>query len=243
MKGIVLAAGKGSRLAELNLQHKSFAEINKKHVIDYSLDLLTTADNGKSVVNEIIIVVGYHAESIIEYVGDAYRGIPVKYAWQKELKGVAHAVMVGSDLLQDDFVMCLADEILINPQLKRMVDMFYEKNADCVCGVVMDETDFSGKPIAYDVDEATGKITKITEKPKTYENAYRGIGECIFSKKSLSYLKELQPNPIRGELEMGDWIRMIQEDTNNVYVCELADAYANINYAKDIQSAEALLKE
>lgn len=41
MKGVILAAGEGSRLAELHLQHKSFAVVNKKHIIDYSLDLLT----------------------------------------------------------------------------------------------------------------------------------------------------------------------------------------------------------
>lgn len=34
MKGIILAAGKGTRLAELNLKHKSFAVVNKKHIID-----------------------------------------------------------------------------------------------------------------------------------------------------------------------------------------------------------------
>lgn len=44
MKGLILAAGEGTRLAELNLKHKSFAIVNKKHIIDYSLDLLRNED-------------------------------------------------------------------------------------------------------------------------------------------------------------------------------------------------------
>lgn len=46
MKGLILAAGEGTRLAELNLKHKSFAVVNKKHIIDYSLDLLRNEDAG-----------------------------------------------------------------------------------------------------------------------------------------------------------------------------------------------------
>ena len=53
MKGLILAAGQGSRLAELNLKHKSFAVVNKKHIIDYSLDLLRN-EGGKELVSEIL---------------------------------------------------------------------------------------------------------------------------------------------------------------------------------------------
>lgn len=70
MKGVILAAGRGSRLAELNLQHKSFAIVQKKHIINFSLDLLTNEDASKSLVDEIIIVVGHNKEVIIETIGN-----------------------------------------------------------------------------------------------------------------------------------------------------------------------------
>ncbi len=241
MKGIVLAAGQGTRLAELNLKHKSFAEVNKKHVIDYSLDLLSQKVAGMTLCDEIIIVVGYHAESIIEYIGTSYQGVPVKYVYQAERKGVAHAVKTAKNVLDDDFIMCLADEILFNPRLDQMVKTFYEHKADCICGAVIDAEDFSGKPIAYSVDK-DNVVTAIEEKPKSYPNAVRGIGECIFSRDCLKYLDSLKPNPIRGEYEMGDWIRMIQEDGKRVEVFDLADGYCNINYARDIQVAEKKIR-
>lgn len=240
MKGVILAAGKGSRLSELNLSHKSFARVHKKRIINFSLDMLTNGDASKSLCDEIIIVVGYNKEVIIDTLGDSYCGVPIKYVEQKELKGVAHAVLTAKDAINDDFIMCLADEILINPRLADMIDFFKKTDAICVCGVVYDGEDNSGKPIAYTVD-GEDNIIDLVEKPKNgYPNDIRGIGECVFKKECLDYLLELQPNKERGELEMGDWIRMAAQRHGNAKVYELADAYINVNYAKDIEIANSM---
>ena len=241
MKGLILAAGQGTRLAELNLTHKSFAEVNKKHIIDFSLDLLTEKGKQEAICSELIVVVGYHAKSIMDYIGNSYNGVPVKYAFQAERKGIAHAVMTAKDILDDDFIMCLADEILFNPRLSNMVSTFYEHEAECVCGCVYDPTDFSMKPIAYEIAD-NNTVTKVMEKPKNYSNGFRGVGECIFSKNCLEFLDELQPNPIRGEYEMGDWIQLIVNAGRKVEVFHLADAYYNINSVKDLKNAEEELK-
>lgn len=242
MVGVVLAAGKGTRLAELNLKHKSFAIVKKKHIINFSLDLLIGNDESAPLVNEIIIVVGYNKEVIIETLGSCYRGVPIKYVHQKELKGVAHAILTAREVIKEDFIMCLADEILINPNLDGMIKDFYEKDAICVCGGVYDSNDFSGKPIAYDLD-SENRILKVTEKPEIYPNDFRGVGECIFKKECLEYLSKLKPNAKRGELEMGDWIQMAADDKGSAYIYKLADAYVNINYAKDIEIATQMLEK
>lgn len=241
MKGVILAAGQGSRLAELNLKHKSFAVVNKKHIIDYSLDLLRN-EGGKELVSEIVVVVGHNAQSVMDYIGNEWKGIPVKYVYQAERKGVAHALKTAKEAIDDDFIMCLADECLFNSRLEQMVDEFYTCKAGCVCGVVIDGTDFSMKPIAYCLDE-NGYVAKITEKPKEYENDIRGIGECVYAKKTLAYLDTLQPNPIRGEFEMGDWMRMMIENGDGVKPFVLADGYCNVNYAQDIQRATEMLQQ
>ncbi len=239
MKAIILAAGKGTRLAELNLVHKSFAMVNKKHVINYSLDLASLSGGG---INEIIIVVGHNAQTLINHLGDNYNGTPITYVHQHELKGIAHAVLTAKDALNDDFVMFLADEVYFNPRLLEMMSFFKENKLNCMAGAIVDETDNSGKPIAYDVD-AEQNIIGVTEKPKEYHNAFRGIGCCIFSQACLDVLSELQPNPIRGELEMGDWIRLIVQKLGLIKVFDFADAYVNVNYVKDLEAANRLLSE
>lgn len=240
MKGVILAAGKGSRLAELNLQHKSFAVVNKKHVINFSLDLLTNESAKDSYVDEIIIVVGFNKEVIMNTIGDSYCGVPIKYVEQKELKGIAHAILTARDYINDDFIMCLADEILIRPDLGGMIDKFKSTDSICTCGVIIDGEDKSGKPIAYKV--IGDLITEVEEKPSNgYPNDIRGIGEVIFKKECLDFLTILQPNPRRGELEMGDWIQMAVSEKGTARIYPLAEAYVNINYAKDIENANNLL--
>lgn len=241
MKGCVLAAGKGSRLAELNLRHKSFALVQKKHVIDYSMDLLVGEDAAHPLVKEIVVVVGYHADAVMEYLGNSYRGVPVTYVYQHELKGIAHAVLTAKKALDDDFIMCLADEIMVGSRLPQMIETF-RRGCVCTCGVVIDGQDFSMKPIAYDVDEVN-RVLRVREKPKEYRNDIRGIGECIFAKEALDYLEYLQPDPVRGELEMGHWIQMLVDDGKLVKIFDLADGYVNVNYAKDIDIANQLLNE
>ncbi len=241
MKGVILAAGKGSRLAELNLQHKSFAVVHKKHVINFSLDLLTNGSKADSFVDEIIIVVGHNKEVIIDTLGDSYCGVPIKYVEQKELKGIAHAILTAKEYINDDFIMCLADEILIRPDLGGMIAKFKETNSVCTCGVIIDGDDNSGKPIAYKVSGSL--ITDVEEKPANgYPNDLRGVGEVIFKKECLEYLTKLQPNPKRGELEMGDWINMAVNEKGTATVYPLAEAYVNINYAQDIENANNLLE-
>lgn len=242
MKGVILAAGRGSRLAELNLQHKSFAIVQKKHIINFSLDLLTNEDASKSLVDEIIIVVGHNKEVIIETIGNSYCGVPIKYVEQKELKGIAHAILTAKDCINDDFIMCLADEILIHPNLEGMLSYFRATDSICTCGVIIDGEDQTGKPIAYKVD--SDFIVEVEEKPSNgYPNDIRGIGEVIFKKECLDFLTRLQPNPKRGELEMGDWIQMAVSEKGTVTFYPLAEAYVNINYAKDIEIANQLLEK
>ena len=240
MKGVILAAGKGCRLSELNLKHKSFAIVKKHHLIDYSLDLLLGNESSQPLVDEIIIVVGYNAQAIIDYVGDDYHGVPVKYAYQTELKGVAHAMLIANPLINDDAIMCLADEILFDPKLDQMIEFYRKEKLDCASGVIIDANDQSGKPIGYSIDD-NGFVSNVFEKPASYSNSIRGIGECIFSKHALSLLCKLSPNTKRGEYEMGDWMQLIIDTGGKVKCFELASGYANINYAKDIDEVNKRL--
>lgn len=238
MKGLILAAGEGKRLTELQLRHKALAEIKKKCIINYSLDMLCEV---KSAICEIIIVVGYHAEDIVKYLGNNYKGIPIKYVVQEKRLGIAHAVKTARDLINDDFILCLADEILINNRIKQMICEFNKtNNVMCMCGAIFDKSDKSMKPIAYDLDE-NGRIAQVREKPEYYSNDIRGIGECIFTKAALDQLDYLQPNLKRGEYEMGDWIQLLIQTGGNVEVFDLADDYINVNRIDDFELANRIV--
>jgi len=74
MQAVILAAGKSTRTYPLTLtKPKPLLKVADTTVIEHNLDQL------RGVVDEVIIVVGYKAEMMQEYLGENYRGIKIRY--------------------------------------------------------------------------------------------------------------------------------------------------------------------
>ena len=75
MKGLILAAGMGTRLHPLTLTRpKCLVEVAGKPMMEYQLDALRRAG-----VSECAIVVGHKAASVSSYFGSDYRGVKLSY--------------------------------------------------------------------------------------------------------------------------------------------------------------------
>src|SRR3990170_2940342 len=111
MKALILAGGRGKRLDDLSIQNnKCMTKINGRPAIEYNLD--NAVDSG---VDEIIIVVGYRAEDIINYLGNKYKNKRLSYVIQWEQRGLVHAIECSKEALAgDDFMLLLGDEIMVN---------------------------------------------------------------------------------------------------------------------------------
>ncbi len=89
MQAVVLAAGKGTRLQPLtDDKPKVLVKVNGTPLIEDVFDNLIDAG-----ATDLIVVVGYKAEQIIDQYGDAYRDVPITYAHQREQLGLAHAIL------------------------------------------------------------------------------------------------------------------------------------------------------
>ena len=90
MKAIILAAGRGKRLEGSTGQantNKCMLRFKGKYLIEYSLESARLSQ-----VNEAIIVVGYHAENIINTFGIQHENLKIHYVFQEEQKGLVHAI-------------------------------------------------------------------------------------------------------------------------------------------------------
>ena len=88
LKALILAGGRGKRLENVTSNiNKCMLPFNKRPLIQYSLENAVMAK-----VTEIVIVVGYRAEDIINNIGTHYKNIAIKYVIQKEQKGLVHAI-------------------------------------------------------------------------------------------------------------------------------------------------------
>ncbi len=116
MQCVILAAGKGTRLLPLTENTpKPLVAVAGRPLLDHIVSALPSA------VDELIIVVGYLGEQIIEYCGSEYFGRPVTYVEQVEQKGTAHALWLCRDLLRGRFLFMFADDIHGAADISRLV--------------------------------------------------------------------------------------------------------------------------
>ena len=108
MKGLILAAGRGSRLREQTEEHsKCMLPMFGKPLIQYSLENAVRAG-----ATEVVIVVAYRAEEIINRFGIEFQGVRLQYVFQDEPQGLVHALECSRETIgNEEFMLFLADEI------------------------------------------------------------------------------------------------------------------------------------
>jgi dTDP-glucose pyrophosphorylase len=236
MKALILAAGRGKRLGDQSDEHnKCMLPLAGKPLVQYSLENAARAG-----VDEIVIVVGYHAEEIINEYGVRFEGVRVRYVIQDEPKGLVHAIDCSRRAIGDsDFMLFLADEILQDPRHPEMLRRFEDEDLFVICGVVheprADEIRKTYAIIQNDVDQ---RIYRLIEKPRNPPNDIRGTGNCIFRAGIFEYLELTPINQSRREKELPDLIQCAIDDGHRVKSFEIGDSYININTAEDIAIAE-----
>ena len=174
MKGIVLAAGKGTRLYPITLPVcKPLLPVYDKPLIYYSVSTLMRAG-----IREILIIVPPgETGSFQNLFGDGSSlGIHIEYKEQSEARGIADAFILGADFIGDDEV-CLA------------TIFGYYVNDPRPFGVV--EFDYDGNAIS------------IEEKPQHPKSHFIVPGLYFYDNDVVKIAKELEPSA-RGELEITD---------------------------------------
>ncbi len=101
-EAIVLAGGLGTRLQTvLPGIPKCMAPVNGKPFLTYVLDYLVSQG-----INKVILSVGYRKDQIINYFGEKYLSIIIKYAIETEPLGTGGAVKFA-------FEQCLQDQVFV----------------------------------------------------------------------------------------------------------------------------------
>lgn len=133
MRALVLAAGIGKRLAPLTEERpKGLLELGGRSLLARLLDGLSAAG-----VRETAVVVGYRQEQIRAHLGDAHRGMPVRYLENPEYaKGPLLSLWTGRAEFEQDEVVLADGDVLFAPALLERVVRSPEPN------VFLGEPDF-----------------------------------------------------------------------------------------------------
>lgn len=240
MKALILAAGRGKRLKKLTEPiNKCMLKFNGIHLIEYSLNSARLSQ-----VDEIIIVVGYRAEEIINSYGISYQNIKIRYVFQEHQEGLVHAIeQAEKTLAGDDFILLLADELLIDPKPSEMIEAFYKEDLFVACGVTKINCREQIKKtysVIYNPDN--NHLYRLIEKPRNPFNNIMGTGNCIFRNQIYDFIPFTPINHFREEKELPDLIQCAIDDGKAVKMFFISAKYVNINTPEDIAIAEHIIK-
>lgn len=142
MKAIILAAGEGTRLRPLtNKKPKVMVELAGKPIVEHNLEKLPEE------LDEIIFVVNYKKEQIINYFGNSFAGKKITYIEQEKLDGTGGAVDRCRDLVDSKFLVLMGDNVYTKKDIERCLEyensmLVVEKDGPIAGGnVVVDEND------------------------------------------------------------------------------------------------------
>lgn len=235
MKVLILAGGRGKRLEPYSDDtNKCMLEFAGKPLVEYSLD------NGAAIQpEEIIIVVGYLAEQIINTYGNIYKNVKIRYVIQKEQKGLVHAIETAVPFIgNSDFMLLLADEILLNPNHSKMIQQYKTEKLFALCGVSIPKDPEDIRNTYAIFQDASSRIFRVVEKPRKPINEYQGTGNIIFNNNILKYIDYTPINLSRNEKELPDLLQCAIDDGLIVKSFHMGTEYLNINTVDDIKRAE-----
>lgn len=202
--GIVLAAGRGTRMRSLtDSTPKPLLEVRGEPILIHVLRGLAPE------VSKLVIVIGYLGEHIQERVGSVFEGVPVSYAIQQNPKGgTLDALRVG---LQEDFaadasgfIVVSADDIHLDSTFKHLGQQAKEKPGDMMLvGVRVEDTERL-KRFGVFVFSPEGRIIGIEEKPLVPPSFSINCGLYYFPKKFTDIVFSDIPTSSSGELYLTD---------------------------------------
>ncbi|TSC78323.1 MAG: Nucleotidyl transferase [Parcubacteria group bacterium Gr01-1014_29] len=226
MKAVLIAAGEGTRMRPLTYETpKQLLRIHGKTLLEYVLEALPAE------ISEIIMVIGYKGEQIQNFLGNEWRGKPVRYVWQEKPQGTAPAISLAKDALRGEkfFLAGYADDV-----------HGAQGVAACVaqsrpCFMVAE----AANPRKFGVIEtdAAGKITTFEEKPEYPKSNLVSSGFFVLPVEILDY-----PVPPRenGEEYIPDRVVRMMQDGYEFYT-ERSTQWIPIGYPEDLQRAEGIL--
>jgi glucose-1-phosphate thymidylyltransferase len=201
MKGVILAAGKGSRLYPVtHVIPKPLLPLANRPTLEYAFDRLKQIG-----VTDICLVVGENEAKMREALGEGKKfGVSLTYVKQSDPKGLAHAVGFAKEFVAGEpFILYLGDAIY-SEGFVQFKDRFLESG--CANLNIVQPVD---DPRRYGVANTDGeRIVKLVEKPENPESNLAMAGTYFFGPEIWDVLPDLRPSE-RGEFEITDAIQML----------------------------------
>ena len=223
-KAVILAAGEGKRLRPFTeTMPKVMLPVANKPLLEYVFDATR-----KSGIDEIVVVVGYKKEVIMEYFKD-YKDVKITYVIQDRQLGTAHALLQAKTYIKDSFIVLAGDNII---------------DPGSIAKLLKDQSEYSllikehPHPSKYGVVFIENRsIRRIVEKPK--EDVGKYISTGIY-KLPRSVFTDIEQCTSEGAHALSSVIQSLVDKGKNINTV-LAKSWMDIVYPWDLISVNEVM--
>ena len=236
-KAVFPVAGLGSRfLPVTKASPKEMLPIVDKPLIQFAVEEAAAAG-----ITDMIFINGRNKRAIEDHFDKAYeletelaarnktelleivqgalpRGINCIYIRQAEALGLGHAVLCAEPVIgADPFAVLLADDLIDAevPVMRQMTEIANRENYSVIGVMTVPEADVGNYGIVETdaLEERTGRITRIVEKPKpgTTNSTLSVVGRYILTPRIFHHLRTM-PAGAGGEIQLTDGIERLLGD-------------------------------
>lgn len=237
MKGIILAAGRGTRLYPMTRPVcKPLLPVYDKPLIYYPLAVLMQA----GIRDVLVIVPPGETDTFSALLGDGSQlGMNIQYTVQPVARGIADALLIGRDFADgDDVCLVLGDNIFWSPNFQQLLKQAAANNHGAtVFGCYVDDP----RPFGVVEFDESGKAISIEEKPQNPKSNYIVPGLYFYDGQAMDIAANLTPSA-RGELEITDVnLEYLRRDQLQVIPMEDEYVWLDAGNAKSmLQSAQTI---
>lgn len=230
-KGIVLAAGKGTRMKS-DLP-KVLHKVNGVPMVKKVMDVLKKAGS-----NENILILGHKKELVLETLGD------LSYVEQKEQLGTGHAIMMAEEKLKSYsgtvLITCGDTPLLTSETLKELVERHHETGAKGTILTAIEENPFGYGRIVKDGEKVTAIIEEkeASEEVKKIKEVNAGV-YCFDSETLYDALKSIDNDNEKGEYYLTDVIKILVNRDELIESYQVKDNSETLGVNSKVQLAQA----
>lgn len=235
MRAVILAGGIGSRLQPVigNGNSKVMLKYSDKPLLQRTIEILKEKS-----INEIVLVVSYQKEKIMNYFGDGSKfGVHIDYAFQKCPKGgTADAVSCAREKTNGEkFLLVYGDNIFHPNTLDNLLAA--ENGFDGImCGKQVEN------PSNYGILEIQdGRVVKIHEKPENPPSNIANTGLFVLPKEIFSAIDKTELSS-RGEYELTDSIQHLINQGKKIGCIIAKEFWYDPRNKEEIDEANSTIK-
>jgi UDP-N-acetylglucosamine diphosphorylase / glucose-1-phosphate thymidylyltransferase / UDP-N-acetylgalactosamine diphosphorylase / glucosamine-1-phosphate N-acetyltransferase / galactosamine-1-phosphate N-acetyltransferase len=234
--GIIMAAGKGSRMTPLtNNTPKPLARVNGKTLLEINMEKL------EPLVDYFVIVINYLGKQIIDFVGNGFKGKRVYFVDSlSPVTGSAGAFRFGvfaNELtLDSDYILINSDNILGN-EFYNKLQSFVSASRETACFMTYPEENKEKLKSqgVFQIDK-NSNLVKIIEKSPVFVSNLSNVGLYYFPNK-IKELLELKNSIVDKEELITDLIELYVKK-NPIKIISCSDYYYSLSTVDDLTKAK-----